>query len=392
MSNKKLWRVGQEEIDYVTAAINGGLTGEFNKTLELDFAKKFGVEFAISVNSGNSALHCALFACGVGVGDEVIVPPLTFASPTFAALSLGAVPVFADIDPDTFNIDPKEIEKKITKKTKAIIPVSLYGLPSDIAPIMAIAKKYNLKVVEDNAECMLGTYQGKITGTQADMSIFSFERSKHMTTGSGGMIITNNEDMASRARKFSILGYSTLSARQDAFKADLDKAQSPDFKRHEMMGFNYRLPAVCAAMAIAQLKKLDMLVNMRKEIAKLYEKSVQGCSWLTPQKTPEGFVNSYWTYVVKLDTKKFSWNNFRKTFLALGGERFYGAWSINYLEPFLEGKEFKEHNIKYQKGLCPIAEELQPRLIQLKTNFGDLEYAKKQADILQKTIDTLNRG
>ncbi len=390
MGNKKLWRVGKEEIDYVTQAIEGGLTGEFNKKLEIEFAKKFSVDFAVSVNSGNSALHCALFACGVGAGDEVIVPPLTFASPTFATLSLGAVPVFADIDKDTFNMDPGQIEKKITSKTKAIIPVSLYGLPSDIGPIMEIAKKYNLKVIEDNAECMLGEYKGHLAGTIADMSIFSFERSKHMTTGSGGMIITNDEALASLARKFSILGYSTLSARQDAFKADLDRAQSPDFKRHEMMGFNYRLPAVCAAMAVAQLEKIDMLVNMRREIAKFYAQVVQGCSWLTPQKTPEGLVNTYWTYVLALDTSKVSWQDFRRKFLDLGGEKFYGAWSINYLEPFLEGKEFKEHNIKYQKGLCPVAEELQPRLIQLKTNFGDLEYAKNQAEILQKTIQALS--
>ncbi len=390
MTNKKLWRVGQEEVDSVREAIESGLSGEFNKILELKFAKKFGVEFAISVNSGNSALHCALFACGVGPNDEVIVPPLTFASPTFAALSLGAIPVFADVDPDTFNVDPKEIEKKITKKTKAIITVSLYGLPADMDPIMSLAKKYNLKVIEDNAECMLGEYKGRLAGTIGDMSIFSFERSKHMTTGSGGIIITNNEALASLARKFSILGYSTLSARQDAFKADLDKAQSPDFKRHEIMGFNYRLPAVCAAMAVAQLKKLDMLISMRKKIAALYAKALQGCSWLTPQKTPDGFVNTYWTYVLALDTNKVSWQDFRKKFLELGGEKFYGAWSVTYLEPFLEGKEFKDHNITYQKGLCPIAEELQPRLIQLKTNFGDLEYAKMQANILKKTISKLD--
>ena len=113
---KKLWRVGQEEINSIKEAIENGLSGEFNKKLELDFTKKIGVNFAVAVNSGNSALHCALFACGVGPGDEVIVPPLTFASPTFAALYLGAVPVFADIDSETFNIDPKKIEEKITKQ------------------------------------------------------------------------------------------------------------------------------------------------------------------------------------------------------------------------------------------------------------------------------------
>src|SRR4030042_3139289 len=181
MNNKKLWRIGEEELKYIKGAIEGGLKGGFNKRLEEEFAKKFGVNFAISVNSGNSALHCALFACDVKPGDEVIVPPLTFASPVFAAIYLGAVPVFADIDPETFNIDPKDIERKITKKTKAIIPVSLYGLPTDIDSIMSIARKNNLKVIKDNAECMLGKYKGRIAGTVGDMSIFSFERSKHLT-------------------------------------------------------------------------------------------------------------------------------------------------------------------------------------------------------------------
>lgn len=392
MKNKKLWRVGEKEIQYITEAVNSGLTGEFTRKLEEEFAKKMGVDFAVAVNSGTSALHCALFACDVGPGDEVIVPPLTFAAPAFAVLYLGAVPIFADIDGETFNIDPQDIKRKITKRTKAIIPVSLYGLPADIDPIMDIAKENDLKVIEDNAECMLGIYKGRIAGTTADMSIFSFERSKHITSGSGGMIITNSEKLSERARKFSILGYSTLSAKQNSFKANLDVVQRPDFKRHEMIGFNYRLPEICSAMALAQLEKVDFFVEMRQNIAKLYDEAVKGCSWLTPQKTPENYVNSYWTYVLKLDINKISWDNFRKVFVELGGERYYGAWSINYLEPIFKGMEFLESNIKYKKGLCPIAEELQPRLIQLKTSFGDLEYAKSQSSILRKTIERFNKN
>lgn len=392
MKNKKLWRIGEEELQYIEKAIEGGLKGEFNKRLEEEFAKKFGVNFAVGVNSGNSALHCALFACGVGLGDEVIVPPLTFISPAFAALSLGAVPVFADVDPETFNINPDEIEKKITEKTKAIIPVSLYGLPTDIDAIMAIARKNNLKVIEDNAECMLGKYKGRLAGTVGDMSIFSFERSKHLTCGSGGMIVTNDEKLAERARKFSILGYSTLSAKQDSFKTNLDVVQHPSFKRHVMLGLNYRLPEVCAAMALAQLEKADMLVGMRKKIAKLYDEAIKGCEWLVPQKSPESFENSYWTYVLKLDINKVSWEDFRKLFVESGGERYYGAWSVNYLEPVFEGMEFPENNIKYEKGLCPVAEDLQIRLIQLKTNFGDVKYAEEQASILKRTIEKLSEN
>lgn len=382
--------IGNEELKYIEEAINSGLTGKFNHRLEERFAKKFGVDFAIGVNSGTSALHTALFACGVGKEDEVIVPPLTFAAPAFAVLALGAVPVFADIDPETFNIEPKDIKKKITKRTKAIIPVSLYGLPANIDPIMDSAKNHGVKVIEDNAQCMLGTYKERLAGTTGDMSIFSFERSKHMSTGNGGMIITNNENLAVRARKFSILGYSTLSAKQNSFKKNLDEIQHPDFKRHELIGFNYRLPEVCAAMGLAQLEKLDALVLMRQKIAELYSEAVKDCAWLTPQRTPDGLVNSYWTYAVKLDTHRVTWDIFRKLFTELGGEGYYGAWSINYLEPALQGMAFLGSSIKYEAGLCPNAEELQPKLLQFKTNFGDLEYAKQQAVILKKTIEKLS--
>jgi perosamine synthetase len=389
--SKKLWRVGQKELDYIKEAIDSGLKGIMNQRLEENFAKKIGAKYAISVNSGTSALHCGLAAMGVRPGDEVIVPPLTFISPAFAVLYLGGVPVFADIDPDTFTIDPAEIRKKITPRTKAIIPVALYGLPSDMAPIMEIAEEHNLFVIEDSAECLLGKYKGRISGTIGDMAIFSFERSKHITTGNGGMIITNNEKLAEKARKFSVLGYSTLKAGTYETKPSKDVIQNPDFDRHLFIAPNYRLPEVCAAMALAQLEKLDDFVKMRLEISKLYNEAVQDCDWLKPQKVPEGFVNSYWTYAMKLEGKDkgISWNHFRKTYLEQGGDSFYAAWRLSYMEPALSGMEFKRSNIKYEKGLCPIAEELQPKLIQLKTNYGDMEYAKRQALALEGSIKKL---
>ena len=164
----ELWRVGQREVDYIKEAIDSGLTGIMNQRLEEEFARKFGVKYAIGVNSGTSALHCCLAAMNIGPGEEVIVPPLTFASTAFSVLYLGAVPVFADIDPDTFNIDPKKIIEKITPRTKAIIPVALYGLPADMGPIMDIAASNNLFVVEDSAECLLGRYKGKFSGTTTE--------------------------------------------------------------------------------------------------------------------------------------------------------------------------------------------------------------------------------
>jgi perosamine synthetase len=389
--SKKLWRVGQREVEYIKEAIDSGLTGIMNQRLEEEFAKKNGVKYAIGVNSGTSALHCCLAAMGIGPGDEVIVPPLTFAATAFSAIYLGAVPVFVDIDLDTFNIDSNRIQEKITPRTKAIIPVALYGLPADMDPIMEIATSNNLFVLEDSAESLLGKYKGRFSGTIGDMGIFSFERSKHMTTGNGGMIITNNEELAENARKFCVMGYSTLKAGTYETKPSKDDIQDPNFDRHMFVAPNYRLPEVCAAMALAQLEKLDEFVEKRIKIAKLYSEAVQGCDWLKPQKVPEGFVNSYWTYAMKLEGEAIgiSWQTFRKTYFEEGGDRFYAAWKLTYMEPALAGMEFRENNTKYEKGLCPIAEEIQPKLIQLKTNYGSIEYAKVQALALERTIKKL---
>jgi perosamine synthetase len=254
--------------------------------------------------------------------------------------------------------------------------------------IMAIARKYNLKVIEDNAQCVYGKYKGKLAGTIGDISIFSFQRSKHLTSGDGGMITTNDEALAEKVRKFSDLGYVTLKASSGTHLVAKEELQQPGFKRHQFAGYNFRMPEVCAAMMLAQLDKLDMLIAKRIQIANLYSQALEGCDWLIPQKTPKGLTHSYWCFTVRIDTEKsgVSWQDFRQSFRKEGGEPFYGAWSLTYLEPALEGTEFPEHKIKYVKGLCPVAESIQPYLIQLKTNFQSLDYAKKQADILAKTI------
>lgn len=385
-----LWRIGEKEIQYIEKAIDSGLTGKMNQELEQKFAAKFNMKYAIGVNSGTSALHCSLAAMGVKAGDEVIVPPLTFSSTAFSALYLGGVPVFADIDPYTFNIDPLEIEKKITSKTKAIVPVSLYGLPADMDPIKETANENDLFVLEDCAQCYLGKYKGNLAGTIGDMSIFSFERSKHMTSGNGGIILTNSEELAEKARKFSILGYSTLKAGAYETKPSKDLIQDPNFDRHLFVAPNYRLPELCAAMAIAQLENLEEFVSKRRKIAKIYDDVVRDCNWLFAQKNPKNYVNSYFTYAMRI--KNVSWHKFRNTFLKNGGDTFYGAWKLTYLEPALLGMQFENNNLKYHKGLCPIAEELQPQLIQLKTNYQGLDHAKNQADCLKKTIEQLNNS
>lgn len=386
------WRIGKRELEYIKKALDSGLSGNMNRKFEEEFAKKFGVKYAIGVNSGTSALHCCYAAMNIGPDDEIIVPPLTFGSPAFAALYQGAVPVFADVDPEMFTIDPEDVARKVTSRTKAIVTVALYGLSPDMDPILQTAGSHHIFVIEDCAQCFLGKYKGKTAGTLGDMAIFSFERSKHMTTGNGGAIITNDEKLAENARRFSILGYSTLRAGLYESKPSKEVIQDPNFIRHLFVAPNYRFPELCAAMALAQLEGLDRFVKMRIDIAELYSDVIKDCDWLTSQKTPDGYVNSYWTYVMKLEDndRNITWKDFRKTFLSEGGDPFYAAWALTYMEPALSGIEFMNHQTKYKKGLCPVAEDLQPRLIQLKTNYGTIEKAKEQASALKRTIRKLS--
>ena len=390
--SKKLWRVDELELEYVKEAIDTGLTGVMTKRFEARFAEKFDSKYAIAVNSGTSALHAALLALGIGSGDEVIVPPLTFIATTYAVLYVGAIPVFADINSETFNIDPGLIEEKITHRTKAIVTVSLYGLPPEMNSIMDIAKRYKLRVLEDNAQCVLGKYENKIAGTIGDISIFSLQRSKHLTTGDGGVIITSDESLAEKCRKFADLGYRTLTAKSITNEDIKEKIQQPDFKRHDLIGYNFRMPEVCAAMGLAQLDKIDDLIQKRIKIAKLYIAAVKDCKWLTSQSVASNIRHSYWAFTLKLDTDNFniSWQSFRECFMKNGGKSFYGAWKLSYLEPSLLGMEFSNINITYKEGLCPVAESIQPKLIQLKTNFESIKTAEQQALILSETIDEMS--
>ncbi|HWL10727.1 MAG TPA: DegT/DnrJ/EryC1/StrS family aminotransferase, partial [Planctomicrobium sp.] len=366
-------RIDDREHQYLRELLDGGFPDASAQTgfvarLEKKFAEKFGTRFAISFTNGTATLHAALAAAGVRQGDEVIVPPLTMASTSLAVLHQHATPVFADIDPQTFNIDPSSIVARITPRTRAIIPVALYGLSPDMDAIMAIAKRHNLVVIEDDAQCFLGRYQGRMVGTLGDMASFSFQGTKHMTCGEGGMIITDNAEYADRVARFASLGYGLVTAQPGKSKIDRRSIVNPGFKRHVSLGFNYRLSELCAAFALAQLEKLETFVSHRQGVAKAFEEVVSGCSWLRPQKIPEGYVHASWAYVMWLDPEHgVTWQQFFDKFVELGGEWFYGAWALTYTEPFFQ----ETYGDLYPIGLCPVAERIQPQLIQLKTNYSD---------------------
>jgi len=341
--------------------------------------------------NGTATMHAVLAAVGVGKGDEVIVPPLTFASTALVALHAGAIPVFADIDPFSWTIDPVCIEKQITERTKAIIPVSIYGLSPDMDQIMKIAKTHKLFVLEDNAECFLGYYKDRIVGNTGHASSFSFEASKHMTSGQGGMITTNDPCLAQAVRRFGALGYGSLKASSKEGTITKEVLQDPNYKRHVSLGWNYLMSELCAGVALGQLERLNELVQMRIKSAEAYEQAIQGCSWLRPQLIPEYCIHSYWTYVVKLEHPEISWYDFRKKYIEFGGDPMYAAWLPTYLEPVLRNKQFSAYQTqKFDYGLCPITENIQPKLIQFKTNYYELQNIEKQASALFETVNFYN--
>lgn len=372
--------------------------GSWNKALEQAFCKKFGVKYAVALNSGTSTLHAALVAGGIRPGDEVISPALSVIMDTSATIHASAIPVYADINPKAFTIDPVDVERKITNKTRAIITVSLYGLPADMDKIMRIAKQYNLLVIEDNAQCFLSKYKGRLMGKIGQMASYSFENTKHISCGEGGMVITDNERYAELVRKIGGHGFKNLKADEGRIRLNQDIFQNPNYKRHDEIGWNYRLPEFNAAIALAQLERIDELIDLRVKSAQLFIEAMSGCHYLIPQEVPKGYTNSYYTLGVLYEGKErigVSWEDFRKEYIKQGGDGFYGAWSVPYLEPVMTERRFVKfcpwvyQKVKYKKGICPVAEYIQPKLMQFKTNYRDLELAKKKAGILNKLINRL---
>ncbi len=356
------------------------------RRFEKAFAERFGMKYAIAHNSGTSTLHSCLVAAGVSQGDEVIMPAQTVSMLAFVTLVQKAIPIFADIDPDTLNVSPDDVEHKITSKTKAIIAVHMHGLPADMDPIIKLGRKYSIAVIEDSAQCMLGFYKGRLAGTIGDMASFSFEAKKHISIGEGGMVITNNEEYGTAIRKFGGLGYKTLKAGAGLRQLLPSEFQNPHYKRHDTLGLNYRMPEICAALGLAQFEQVESLVQKRQKVAQYFLEVLSDCNWIIPQKVHEGLVHTYWTFTVKYEGKEvygISWEEFYKLYKQNGGDCFYGGLSVTYEEPFMQ--KYRNRG-NYEKGACPVAEEIQPKMMQFKTNYRNLEKAREQANILKKII------
>lgn len=385
-------RFTELEKKYVLEAVenefNTSKNSIFNNRLEKKFTEMFNIKYAIGHVNGTQTMHTALVALGVKAGDEVIVPPLTMSSTSIAVLQNNSIPVFADVDPLTFNISPDCIRKCITDKTKAIITVALYGLSPDYDEILLICKEHNLFLIEDNAECFLGEYKGKLVGQYGDFASFSFQASKHITCGEGGMLTTDNEIYADSARRFSSLGYAGVSAKQG--KITRNDIQDPNYSRHISLGFNYRMSEVNAAVTLGQLERAHELVEQRIKVAAIFDSVIKDKPLLIRQAEPQGYKNSYWAYSVVLNTEnpETEWYRFRDLFQQNGGDGYYAAWKLSYNEPLFKNEIQNMDGVwqKYDESLCPVAEYLQPRMIQLKTNYWEISEAETQAEILNKTL------
>ncbi len=278
------------ELAYVTKAIKTGWissNGEFINQFEQQFAKYCGVKYGVSCSNGTTALHLAIESLGIGRGDEVITPAFSMAASTNAILYARAKPVFIDSELDTWNIDTSKIEEKITSRTRAIMVVHTYGHPVEMEPVIKLAKKYGLYVIEDAAEANGEKYKEKKTGSLGDIACFSYYANKILTCGEGGMVVTNNESWAERARKL-----------RNHFFGE------PRFL-HQEVGYNYRLTNLQAAIGLAQLEQIEKLVNARRHNAYLYNYLLKNVAGITLPPEKSWAKNVYWMYGILVKESEF---------------------------------------------------------------------------------------
>jgi perosamine synthetase len=271
--------IGAIEKKYVNDCLDStwiSSKGKYINLFEKEFSHFIGCNYAITVTNGTVALHLALVALGIGPGDEVIVPTLTYISPVNSIAYTGATPVFVDSIKETWQIDTNDVRNKITSKTKAIIAVHLYGHPCDMDKLTQIAKEHNLFLIEDCAEAIGSKYNGKHVGTFGDLATFSFFGNKTITTGEGGMVVTNNETLNDRVIHYKSQG---LAKHRQYW--------------HDVIGYNYRMNNICAAIGLAQLEKANDFISRKREIAALYKSLFKDTSYEFHQESGN-VVHSYW--------------------------------------------------------------------------------------------------
>lgn len=343
--------IGRSEEHAILEVLRSGnlSLGPKYQEFEKKFAKKIGVKYACAVSSGTAGLHLTMIAAGIGPGDEVITTPFSFVASANCILYVGAKPVFVDIDPLVYNIDPARIEKRISARTKAILVVHIFGQAADMAPIMKIASKYKLKVIEDACESINAEYKKQKVGTFGESAVFAFYPNKQMTTGEGGMIVTNNKKI-----------YTLCASLRNQGRADKDMR----WLEHNRLGYNYRMDELSASLGIVQLAKLDPMIAERKKIAGMYNRFLAGHTDLVVAPSEkEGNTHTWFVYVVRIKGSRADRNNILNV---LNQE---GISAKPYL-PSIHLFDFYKKGFGYKKGDFPISEMVSDTAIALPFYIG----------------------
>lgn len=348
--------------DFLTT---GPKIAEFEQTV----ADYVGAKYAVAISNGTSALHAACFAAGIGPGDEVITTPLTFAASANCVLYCGGTPVFADVDPKTYNIDPEDIRRKITDRTKAIIAVHLAGQPCDMDAIHSIAREHGLIVIEDGAHALGSVYKGKKVGSMSDMTTFSFHPVKPITTGEGGMIVTDKEDFYKKMVLFRSHGIT----RDDSM---MTRNDGPWFYQQFDLGYNYRITDIQCALGCSQMKKLDRFLARRKEIVARYNEAFVDCdNIITPYQLSD--TESGWhLYIVQVKNcdRRQVFENMREKGIGV---------NVHYIPVYMH-PYYQEHG--YENVHCANAEEIYSHIISLPLYPG---LTSEQQDYVIDTLKSL---
>jgi len=326
----------------------GPKVGEFEQA----FAARVGAAHAVSFSSGTAALHAAAFAAGLKAGDEAITTPMTFAATANCVLYQGATPVFADVSADTLNLDPGQVTKKISSKTRAILPVDYAGHPADPAPIMETARRHGLIVIEDACHALGAEFRGARVGSLADMTVFSFHPVKHITTGEGGMVTTSSGDFAETLRRF----------RNHGISSEARQRQSAGQWYYEMvlLGFNYRLPDFACALGMQQLKRLDANLARRREIAALYTAAFREIPGVVPPPVLPDANPAWHLYPIRLNLEKLTADR-AQVFRALRAENI--GVNVHYIPVHLH--PYYKDRFGFRNGAFPVAEGAYARLLSL---------------------------
>jgi dTDP-4-amino-4,6-dideoxygalactose transaminase len=360
--------MGKNEAEAVTRVMQSGcLSGFYGswgeqfgggplvQAFEKAWGEQFRVKHVVSVNSATSGLFAAMGAIGIEPGDEVIVPPYTMSATAMAPLIYGGVPVFADIEPDTFCLDPGSVRRSITPRTKAILAVNLFGHPASLEELLAIAREHNIKLIEDNAQGPLAEEYDRYVGTVGHIGVFSLNYHKHIHTGEGGMCVTNDEELALKLRLIRNHGENVVEA------LNIDNIAN-------LIGFNYRMTELSAAVGLEQLKQINRHVIKREQVARRLTAAISGLEGLTAPLVRDGCRHVYyvWALRYKEDIVGVSREKFSQALAAEGFPNFTGYVRPLYLLPVFQrriafgqqGYPFNHSDVVYYKGMCPVTERM----------------------------------